>query len=179
MFPADGERLLASTASEAAIGQRQLGPRGAHGTGALASAGRGSRAGVRDRRCPRPIIRAWPGDSCRVIHGAEFGVGDSYHVVRSEQDIFTARGHLAGNRMLRFPAFAAGPHRGSGPIRAPDSGDGTMLRGGPLPRAAGPIKVRAEPSFRSLCPASSTQAGLQPRLLSSSLDSSSSPPTRR
>ena len=40
--------LLASTASKAAIGQRhvvQLGPRGAHGPGALASAGRGRPSG--------------------------------------------------------------------------------------------------------------------------------------
>ena len=47
-FPADGERLLASTASEAAIRQRhvvQLGPRGAHGAGALASIGRGRPSG--------------------------------------------------------------------------------------------------------------------------------------
>ena len=72
-------------------------------------------------------------------------MGDSYHVVRSEQDIFMARGNLAGSGMLRFPAIAAGPRRASGPNRAPDSGDDTEFRGGPPFRAAEPIKVRADP----------------------------------
>ena len=171
MFPTDGERLLASTASQAAIGQRhvvQLGPRGAHGAGVLTSTGRGARAGMRDRRCPRPVIRAWPGGSCKAIHGAEFGVGDSCHVVRSEQDIFVAWGHLAGNGMLQFPAIATGPRRGSRILRAPDSGDDTTVRRGPPPRATGPTKVRAETSI-TLCLASPpAQAGLRLRLLSSS-----------
>jgi len=64
MFPADGERLLASAASGAAIGQRhvvQLGPHGAHGAGALTSAGRGARAGMQGRRRSRPVTRAWLG----------------------------------------------------------------------------------------------------------------------
>ena len=63
--------------------------------------------------------------------------------------------------MLRFLAIAAGPRRGSGPIKAPNSGDDTALRDGPPPRTAGPIKVRAEPSI-SLSPASPpAQAGLR------------------
>jgi len=147
----------------------------------------GARAGVRDRCCPKPLIRARPGKSCKAIHGAEFGVGDSYHVVRSERDIFVASGHLAGNGVLRLPAIAAVPRRGSGPIRLPDSGDVTEFRGGLPPHASGPIKVGAGPFARSLslslslcCPASFfAQPGPRLRLLSASLgSSSSSPPTR-
>ena len=107
---------------------------------------------MRDRRHSRPVVKAWPGDLCKAIHGAEFGVCDSYHVVGLEQDIFMARGNLAvtGSRMLRFPANVAGPRRGSGPIRVPNSGDNTEFRGGPPPRAAGPINVRADPPPLSL-----------------------------
>ena len=122
MFPMDGERLLASTASEAAIGRRhvvQLGPGGAH------------RASMQDRRHSWPVVRAWPGGSCKAIHGVEFSVGNLCHVVRLERYIFAAWGHLAGNGMLRFPAITAGLRRGSGPIRAPDSSDDTSLRDGP------------------------------------------------
>ena len=99
----------------------------------------GARAGVRDRRCPRQVLRARPGGSCKAIHGTEFGVGNACRVVRSEWDIFAVWDHLAGNGMWRFPAITAGPRRGSGPIRAPDSGDDTTFRGGPPPRATGPI----------------------------------------
>ena len=134
MFPANGERLLASTASEAAIGLRhvvQLGPCGAHEAGTLTSAGLGARAGMQDRRHSWPVVRAWPGGSCKAIHGVEFGVGNSYHVVGSERDGSTARGHLAGSGMKRFPAITAGPCRGLGPIRTPESGDDTLLWGAP------------------------------------------------
>ena len=110
----------------------------------------GTRADVRDQRCPWPVIRARPGGSCKASHDAEFGVGDSYHVVRSEQDIFTARGHLAGNGMLRFPAK---PCRGLGPIRTLDSGDDTAFWGAPPSASAckGPSGAFAHslPSFRS------------------------------
>jgi len=138
----------------------------------------GALAGMRDRLCPRPVIRARPGGSYKASHDAEFGVGDSYHVVRSGQDIFVAWEHLAGSGMWLLPAIAAGPCRWSGPIRAPDSGDVTEFWGGPRP--AGSIKVRVDPSFSLCCSSSSTaQAGPRLRLLSSSLgSSSSSPPTR-
>ena len=45
-----------------------------------------------DRHDPRPVVRARPRGSCKAIHDTEFGVGDSYHVVRSERDISTAWG---------------------------------------------------------------------------------------
>ena len=77
-------------------------------------------------------------------------MGDSYHVVRSEQDIFMARGHLAGRGMLLLPAIAAGPRGGPGPIRAPDLRDDASLRGGSLSRATGPIKVGVRPFGLSL-----------------------------
>ena len=100
-------------------------------------------------------------------------MGDSYHVVGSERDIFAVWGHLAGSGMLLLPAITAGPRRGSGPIRAPDSGDDTEFRGGPPPRTVGPIKLRADPPL-SLCPVSPpAQAGRRLRLLLSLLDSSS------
>ena len=67
---------------------------------------------MRDRRHPRRVVRARPGCSCKAIHDAEFGVGDSYQVVWSERDIFMAWGHLAGSGMLLLPAIAAGPRRG-------------------------------------------------------------------
>jgi len=102
---------------------------------------------MRERRHPRLVIRARPRGSCKAIHDAEFGVGDSYHVVRSERDIFIARGHLAGSGMVRLPAIEARPRGGPGPISAPNSGDDTLLRGGPPPHAAGPIKVGEGPSF--------------------------------
>ena len=99
---------------------------------------------------PTPLSADRQGMARGFVHGAEFGVGDSYHVVRLEQDIFMAWGNLAGSRMLRFPAITAGLRRGSGPIRAPDSGDDTEFRGGPPPHAAGPINVRADPPPLSL-----------------------------
>ena len=132
--------LLTSTSSEAAIGRRhvvQLVPRGVHGAGTLTSAGRGTRAGMHDPR---------PGGSCKAIHDAEFGVGDSYHVMGSERDNSTARSRLAGNGMLRFLVIAAEQHRGLGTIRALDLGDDTALQGGPLPHAAGPIKASLYPA---------------------------------
>ena len=126
---------------------------------------------MRDRCCPKPLIRARPGKSCKAIHGAEFGVGDSYHVVRSERDIFVASGHLAGNGVLRLPAIAAVPRRGSGPIRLPDSGDVTEFRGGLPPHASGPIKVGAGPFARSLSLSLSLSAALPRFSLNLDLDS--------
>ena len=114
----------------------QLRPRGTHGVGTLVSAGRSAQAGMRDHRCPRSVIRVQPGGSCKASHDAEFGVGDSYLVVGSERDIFAAWGHLAGSGMVLLPTIVAGLRRGSGPIRAPDSGDVTEFRGGPPPRGA-------------------------------------------
>jgi len=84
MFPTDGERLLASTASEAAIRQRhvvQCGSCGASRSRHIDQ--RWSGASKRDRRHSRPVVRAWPGGSCKAIHDTEFGVGYSYHVVGS------------------------------------------------------------------------------------------------
>ena len=90
-------------------------------------------------------------------------MGDSYHVVGSERDIFTTRGHLAGSGMLLVPAIEAGPRRGPGPIRAPSSRDDSSLRDSPLPHATGPIKVGAGPFTRSLpCLASRSSGCLTP-----------------
>ena len=86
-----------------------LGHFGAHGAGTLASAGRGRPIGRLRLTLPSAGHQARPGGSSKAIHGAEFGVGDSYHVMRTELDIFVALGHLAGNGMLQFPAIAAGP----------------------------------------------------------------------
>ena len=105
---------------------------------------------MQDQRHPRPVIRARPGGSCKAIHDVEFSVGDSYHVVSSERDDSTAWGHLARSEMLLLPAIAAGPHGGPGPIRAPSLGDDASLRGAPLTRAVGPIKVGAWPFVLSL-----------------------------
>ena len=144
--------LLTSSSSEAAIGRKhvvQLMPRGAHGAGTLTSAGRAPEQAWG----PSDGVGVRPRGSCKAIHDAEFGVGDSYHVVGSERDNSTAQRRLAGNGMLWFPAIAAEPRSGSGTMIAPNSGDDTALRGGPPPRPTGPIKVRVEPSI-SLCPAS-------------------------
>ena len=81
MFHRDGKRPPTYMASEAAIERRhvvQLGPCGAQG------------AGMQDRRHCWPVVRAWPGGSCKAFHGAVFGTGDSCHVVRTERDIFAA-----------------------------------------------------------------------------------------
>jgi len=95
---------------------------------------------------PSAGVKARPGGSCKAIHDAEFGVGDSYHVMGSERDNSTARSRLAGNGMLRFLVIAAEQHRGLGTIRVLDLGDDTALRGGPPPHAAGPIKVSLYPA---------------------------------
>jgi len=93
-----------------------------------------------DGRHPQPVVRARPGGCCKAIHDTEFGVGDSYHVVGSERDFFTAQGHLAGSGMSQFRAIAAWPRGGVGPIRGAASGDDASLRGGPPPHTAGSIK---------------------------------------
>ena len=106
--------------------------------GALASTGRGACAG------PTPLSASHQGMARGFVQGDSwhgYGVGNSYHVMGSERDDSTVHGQLAGNGMLRFLAITAEPCRGSGPIRAPDSGDDTAFRGGPPPHAAGPIKV--------------------------------------
>jgi len=133
MFPTDGKRLLASTASEAAIGRRhvvQLGPRWYTRSRHIDQRWSGHPSRRAGSTPPSPVVRAWLGGSFRGVHNAEFGVGDSYRVVSSEGDDSTAWGHLAGSGMLWCPAIAARPHRGSEPIRAPDLGDDTELRGG-------------------------------------------------
>ena len=157
-----------------------LGHVGTHGAGALASAGRGRPSGRARPTLPSAGHQGTAGGFCKTIHGAEFGGGDSCHVVGWEREGPTARGHLAGNGVLQFLAIAAGPRRGSGPIRAHNLDDDTEFWGGPPPHAAGSIKVRADSSFPlCCCPASSfAQPGPQLRLLSASLGSSSSPPTR-
>jgi len=127
--------LLTSSSSEAAIGRKhvvQLMPRGAHGAGTLTSAGRAPEQAWG----PSDGVGVRPRGSCKAIHDAEFGVGDSYHVVGSERDNSTAQRRLAGNGMLWFPAIAAEPRSGSGTMIAPNSGDDTALRGGPPPRGA-------------------------------------------
>ena len=67
-------------------------------------------------------------DSC-----ANFTVGDSCHVMGSERNIFAVWDDLAGNGVLQLPAKFSGPHEGSGPIGAPDSGDDALLLGWLLP----------------------------------------------
>ena len=81
-------------ASEAAIGQGhvvQLGPRWRTRSGRVDQrwSGAPERACETDAALGRSSGHG-PGGSCNVIHGAEFGVGDSYHVVRSDRDIFAA-----------------------------------------------------------------------------------------
>ena len=76
---------------------------------------------------------------------ANFSVGDSCHVVGSEQGAFAVWDGLAGNEVRRFPAQDGGPREGSGPIGAPDSCDDVTIRGGPSHRAANPIKVGEVP----------------------------------
>ena len=151
MFPTDGERFLASPASEAAFRQRFVrGPDRSgcvahHGAGTLTNAGRGAPGQACGTDATLGRLSGYGlGVLCKAIHDAEFGAGDSYHVVRSEQDIFTVWGHLAGRGMLPLPAIEAGPCGGAGPIRAPCSGDDASLRGAPPPpHAVGPIKVGA------------------------------------
>ena len=76
---------------------------------------------------------------------ANFGVGDSCHVVGSERNMFTVWDDLAGNEVRRFPAKVSESCERLGPIGAPNSGDDVSLRGGPSPRAASPKKVGAVP----------------------------------
>ena len=68
---------------------------------------------------PSAVVRACPGGSCKAIHDAEFGVGDSYHVMGSERDKSTVWSRLAGNGMLRFPAITAGRTGGRGQSEHP------------------------------------------------------------
>ena len=121
--------------AEACVQSGSLRPRDASRSKHYSALIGGARGGMRDQCRSRPVIRARLRGSCKAIHDVEFGVGDSYHVVRSERDIFTARGHIAGSAMKQFPAITAGRHGGPGPIRAPDSGDDTEFWGGPPPRA--------------------------------------------
>ena len=82
-FPTDGECLLVSTATEAAIEQGMLysaGHVGAHGAGALIGAGRTS-----ERACG--TLGQSPGHGLGFFC-AKFGVGDSCHVVGLERNIF-------------------------------------------------------------------------------------------
>jgi len=155
----DGERLLFSTASEAAIELRnvQCGPRWHMQSERVDRRRLNALAGMRD---PQPVAARGflQDDSC-----ANFGVGDSCHVVGSEQNMFAVWDGLAGNEVRRFPAKAGGPREGSGPIRVPDSGDDITIRGGPSPRAANPIKVGEVPP--SISCFLSFSASLSPRLV--------------
>ena len=70
------------------------------------------------------------------------------HVMGSERGVLTAWGGLAGNEVRRFPAQAGGPREGSGPIKAPDSGDDVEFGMGPSPPSFGPIKDGEVPPSR-------------------------------
>ena len=125
---------------------------GAHGAGVLASVGRG-----------RPSGRARPTLPSAGHQGTAWGFqqDDSWHGVRcwrfvSCRGVGARRSHILGSPCRKWSVAVSGhrsgPCRRSGPIRAPDSGDDTEFRGGPPPRAAGPIKVRADFSFSLLLP---------------------------
>ena len=81
---------------------------------------------------PRPVARGFLQDDSR----ANFGVGDSCHLVGSECNVATVWGGLAGNEVRRFPAQAGGPREGSGPFEAPDSGNDVEFGMVPSPRAS-------------------------------------------
>ena len=132
-FSTDGERLLISAASEAAIepGNVQCGPRWRARNEHVDRRWSIARAGMRD---PRPVARAFLQDDSR----ANFGVGDSCHLMGSERNIATVWDGLAGNEVRRFPAQAGGPREGSGPIGAPDSCDDFWIRHGPPPELRAP-----------------------------------------
>ena len=117
-FSTDGERLLVSAASEAAIepGNVQCGPRWRARNKCIDRRWSDARAGLQD---PQPLARGVLQDDSR----ANFGVGDSCHLVGSERNIAAVWVGLAGNEVRRFPAQAGGPREGSGSIGAPDSGD--------------------------------------------------------
>ena len=78
----DGERLLVSAASEASIepGNVQCGPRWRVRNECVDLRWSNARAGMRD---PRPVARGVLQDDSR----ANFGVGDSYHLVGPERNI--------------------------------------------------------------------------------------------
>ena len=83
-FSTDGERLLVSTASEAVIepGNVKCGPRWRVRSERVDRRWSNARAGMRD---PRPVARGFLQDYSR----ANFGVGDSCHLVGSERNIVT------------------------------------------------------------------------------------------
>ena len=83
-FPTDGERLLVSTASEAATEPENVLQCGPRLSGCVDQRWSDARAGMRD---PQPVgtARGFLWDDSR----ANFGVGDSCHVVGSERNTFT------------------------------------------------------------------------------------------
>ena len=90
----DGERLLVSAASEAAIepGNVQCGPRWHARNERVDRRWLNARAGMRD---PRPGARGFlQDDSC-----ANFGAGDSCHLVGSERNIAAVWDGLSGNEV--------------------------------------------------------------------------------
>ena len=154
----DGERLLFSTASEAAIELRnvQCGPRWHMQSERVDRRRLNALAGMRD---PQPVAARGflQDDSC-----ANFDVGDSCHSWVWRAILLLFGGGLARNDVRRFPAQAGGPREGSGPLGTPDSGDDVWIRHGPSPRAAGPIKIGAVPLARTVCVSCSST--LPPRL---------------
>ena len=156
-----------------------LGHVGAHGAGALTSAGRGSPSGH-----ARPTLPS----AGHQGTARGFLQDDSWRGVRcgrfvSCRGVGARQSHSSGSPCRKWSVAVSG-HRGraaqgSGPIRAPDSGDNTEFRGG-TPRCAA-YKGQSGLLLLSLCccPASSfAQPGPRLRLLLASLgSSSSSPPT--
>ena len=125
-FSTDGGRLLVSSASKAAIepGNVQCGLRWRARNERVDRRWLDARAGLQD---PQPVARGFLQDDSR----ANFGVGDSGHLVELDRNIAAVWDGLAGNEVRRFPAKAGGPREGSGPIGVPDSGNDVWIRHGP------------------------------------------------
>ena len=170
-FSTDGERLLVSTASEAAIEQGnvvQCGPRWRTRSERIDQRWSDARAGMRD---PRPVTRARPGGFCGTIH-----VPISVWVIRVmswgwSKICSLSEMTLPEKKWCGFWPRLAGHVRGQGQSECPIQV--MTLRFGVAPLCES-YKGRSGPSAflspSSLCPTS-------PRPASCCLDSASSPPT--
>jgi len=97
----------------ASQGMYSAGHVGARETSALIDAGRTPERRVGPSTGRPGMARGFLPDDSRT----KFGVGDSYHVVRSERGVFAVWDGLARNEVRRLPAQAGGPREGSGPKR--------------------------------------------------------------
>ena len=105
-FPTDGECLLISTASKAAIepGNVQCGPRGRARSGGVDRHWSGARAGMRD---PRPVTRARPGGFCRTIR-VPISVWAIHVTSWGQSRIFPLSGMALPETVRWFPAKVGG-----------------------------------------------------------------------